>query len=363
MNERGGLAAAGADGARSRLSRLRPFRLELILVAEIVLFHALLAWRGVDFGPGMIVGSLVGVPPQIVMLMLAGLALRLAWLATTGRRDEARSWIVDVRWWVQSARFVLVGALLSHFYTWMKVFVPVIHRRLFDAQLYDVDRFFMFGLQPNVFFLNLFSGPSVIRAIDLGYSELFFSILAFSLAFFLSSRDETTRRSFVAGFVVLWSLGVWTYLALPALGPAYAFPEEFLRFRDQMQGSSLFQRALFENYQQVLRFALGRGEPLINPLFGIAAFPSLHVGHVAFVAIAMNCVAKWTRLPFALAVAFIFIGSVVTGWHYLVDSIAGLALAWLSFHVGVRIAGEDVPQVADGPGSPPPAPPTVAPVR
>lgn len=359
MTERGGVATE-VGGARSGLSRLKPFRLELILVVEIALFHALLAWRGVDFGPGMIVGSLVGVPPQIAMLVLAGLALRLAWLATTGRRDEARSWIADAGWWAQSARFVVVGALLSHFYTWLKVFVPVIHRRLFDAQLWDVDRIFMFGLQPNVFFLNLFSTPWAIRAIDLGYSELFFSILAFSVAFFLSSRDETTRRSFVAGFVVLWSLGVWTYLALPALGPAYAFPEEFLRFRDQLQGSALFQRALFENYQQVLRFALGQGEPLINPLFGIAAFPSLHVGHVAFVALAMNRVAKWTRLPFALAVTFIFVGSVVTGWHYLVDSIAGLALAWLSFHAGVRIAGDGVPAPADGPGPPPPAPPTVA---
>ncbi len=346
MTEPTGGAEPGGDKP-SALSRLKPFSLEIALLVEIALFQALLAWRDVEFLPRMIVYSLTAVPPRIATLMLGGLAVRLAWLAGTGRRSEAWSWIRDVRWWLRSARYLVIGALLTHFYTWLKVFVPVIHRRLFDAQLYDLDRIVMFGFQPSVFFLNLFSGSSAISVIDRGYGELFFAVLAFSVAFFLSSRDESTRRVFVAGFVVLWSLGAWLYLVVPALGPAYAFPEEFMRFREQLRGSVGTQGVLFRNYQQIHRFALGSGETLINPVLGIAAFPSLHVGHVAFVAILLRRVAKATQLPLALAVALMFVGSIVTGWHYMVDSIAGIVLAWLSVRAGVWFAKQGA-ATADG---------------
>ena len=35
---------------------------------------------------------------------------------------------------------------------------------------------------------------------------------------------------------------------------------------------------------------------------------------------------RW-RLLFGLITLIIFLGSIVTGWHYLIDSIAGIALA------------------------------------
>lgn len=338
-----GADAASPPPARRALARIAPFTLEIVLIAQLAALHLLLAWRGVEFGPAMIAGSLTGTAPQVVVLVLAGFALRLVWLALSGRRGEAATWLRDRRWWLLTARYALAGALMSHLYTWLKVFVPVLHRRVFDAQLYDLDRLAGLGLQPNVFFLNLFSHRLALRAIDLGYSEVFMATLALSVAFFLSSRDEATRRAFVGGFVLLWSASVWLYAALPALGPCYAFPEEFLRFREELRGSAMLQAILFQNYQQVIRFALGQGEPMINPLFGVAAFPSLHVGHVAFVAIFARRLARPLGLPLALLTAFMFVGSIVTGWHYMIDSVAGLLLAWGAARLALRGAGPAAP--------------------
>ena len=36
---------------------------------------------------------------------------------------------------------------------------------------------------------------------------------------------------------------------------------------------------------------------------------------------------------FAIFTLIIFLGSIVTGWHYLIDSIAGLALAFVAWAV------------------------------
>jgi membrane-associated phospholipid phosphatase len=41
----------------------------------------------------------------------------------------------------------------------------------------------------------------------------------------------------------------------------------------------------------------------------------------------MRRVSKLGSIAFAVCVILIFLGSVITGWHYLIDSIAGMALA------------------------------------
>jgi PAP2 superfamily. len=84
------------------------------------------------------------------------------------------------------------------------------------------------------------------------------------------------------------------------------------------------------NYQAVLSSLHGRPRP-INVLFGIAAFPSLHVGFQTLAFLWMRRLTKWGGIVFGVFAGFIFIGSIVTGWHYFVDGIAGAALAWACY--------------------------------
>ena len=72
-------------------------------------------------------------------------------------------------------------------------------------------------------------------------------------------------------------------------------------------------------------------------LFGIAAFPSLHVGFQTFVFLWFRRLWLSGQIIFAIFVLLIFLGSVITGWHYLVDAYAGLLLAAIAYGVPARV--------------------------
>jgi membrane-associated phospholipid phosphatase len=71
----------------------------------------------------------------------------------------------------------------------------------------------------------------------------------------------------------------------------------------------------------------GRGSA--DVIAGIAAFPSLHVAVPALFVCAFP---RWrfVWIPFT---AVTLIGSILLGWHYLIDGYAGVALAWASWRV------------------------------
>ena len=84
-------------------------------------------------------------------------------------------------------------------------------------------------------------------------------------------------------------------------------------------------RLLMTNYQNVLH----HGE--VNVFLGIGAFPSLHVAFELLVCLWLRRVWRPGAMLFAIFTLIIFLGSMITGWHYLIDAIAGLALAFLAY--------------------------------
>jgi hypothetical protein len=46
---------------------------------------------------------------------------------------------------------------------------------------------------------------------------------------------------------------------------------------------------------------------------------------------------RFTGWVVALSAVAVFFGSVLTGWHYLVDSVAGVLMAWGAFALSVRL--------------------------
>jgi len=71
-------------------------------------------------------------------------------------------------------------------------------------------------------------------------------------------------------------------------------------------------------------------------LYAVAAFPSLHVAFQTLVFLWMRRVWRWGGLVFGVIAVTILIGSVVTGWHYFVDGIAGALIAWLCYTLSSR---------------------------
>lgn len=121
---------------------------------------------------------------------------------------------------------------------------------------------------------------------------------------------------------------------MPALGPVYAFEGYLLRIAAMFPTNAATQAALLTNYDAVHRLMAGE-DAMIVPHLGIAAMPSLHVAVHFFLFLWARRIGS--RLsPLLLGMTMLtFIGSMATGWHYLIDGLIGLVLAAAVFGAGL----------------------------
>ena len=270
---------------------------------------------------------------EMPRILLLGIVLQLAWGAGRGLvarsaaplREYLRA-LLRPGWWVLWLRLYLVYGLTVYAYVWLKVSIPLIHYRLFDAELWRLDRWLHFGLSPSVFVAELVAGTPLAGLLGAWYGWWITSVMAV-IAFVATGPRPELRRSFMLSCALLWALGAWIYMAFPALGPCYTSPDVFAEVLRDMPGVRQVQQLLWDNYQIMLA---GRTELLtrFNPTRGIAALPSLHVGaHVLFYLWARHHL-RPLRVLFLLAALLTFLGSLATGWHYAVDGYVGAGLAW-----------------------------------
>jgi hypothetical protein len=306
----------------------RPYPFEILALANLAVIAALL-WP-IRAPLAMLPRTLWIFGSGFVLQVAAGVVVRalVEW-----RRGRLAAYVAVIRsagWLVDTIRLALASALFVYAYGWIKLAIPLLHPRLFDQALWDLDAILLGGHSPNEFFLTLFSAPPMLRAVDWSYANIFFASLVIATAFFGSAPSRPLRVGFMNSNVLLWLAGAWLYVAVPSLGPAYRFPDLWLPLAPMLDRTQTLQRLLMSNYQNVLQFARGAARP-VRVLFGVAAFPSLHVGFQMLVFLWMRRVWRAGQVIFLVFVVAILIGSVVTGWHYLIDGIAGIALASLCY--------------------------------
>ena len=314
----------------------RPYVFEVIVAINA-------AWVFWNSGPEAMTTakqSLVGVAGPAAAAALVGLVIRLlvAW-----RRHHVRRFlrILGSRQWLTDTARILVGMeLLGVSYTWTKLVVPILHPHLYDQALFDLDQKLFFGISPTIFFLQLFSRPLFLRFIDLAYAQFFFYGMLISLSAFFSMPSRRTRMTFMTSIVVMWIAGAWCYVLVPSLGPAYSFPDVWIPYAPYLKWTQTTQRLLMHNYTEVLKMSRGQGGSVLIVL-GVAAFPSLHVATQSLVAIWFSRQWRAVAVIFAAAAFFVFIGSMITGWHYFVDGVAGVALAFGSYALSQWIAKKE----------------------
>lgn len=283
-----------------------------------------------------------GVLTTIVNFSRYGLAGIVAGFVVSAARRELKLHLAAVRRWpsIGSTLLLIVGvSVLGFEYGMLKITVFLVRSASYDAALWDIDRWLMLGVSPNVFFLEALSHPIFYQTFDWLYAMAFVITLASSFILIFGWRDERARIGFLAGSVVLWLGGAWLYFAFPSLGPAYAFYDVWDRVREHFPTTMGLQKELLNNHLRVLETARGaRGIP-IEIHMGIAAFPSLHVGFHAYFALWLQRLIPKLRLLGWILLVVMFIGSIITGWHYMIDSVAGIALAWIAWRVGAWVAG------------------------
>ncbi len=314
----------------------RPYFFEVLAVANLAAI-AIAASRVNVSILGSLPGTLLQFLPTLLGYALVGIVVRAAVSAYRKELPAFIRVICRAGWITDTLRLALFGALTMHAYFWIKLLVPVMHPRLFDQELWNIDQAMMGGLSPNVLFINIFSSPVAMRAIDWTYARVFFASMTIAFAFFLSAPSRRVRIAFTTGNTTMWLAGAWLYMLLPSLGPAYRFPDLWLPLREMLPLTHHFQTLLMRNYQNVLRLVGGTPSSSVQLAFGIAAFPSLHVAFQTFAFLWMRRVWGYGEIVFGVFTLLIAIGSVVTGWHYLIDAVAGVALAAGSYWLGTRL--------------------------
>jgi hypothetical protein len=278
----------------------------------------LLARSFLDFAPYPVLCSLAG---SGALALWDGAARR----SFRGPEAYWRCWR-DPRWWALTLRLWLGLVLVAHGYTWLKLLVPYLNGANYDRTLWALEERLLGGYSPNALFLELFRSPPVLRFIDWSYHQLFLAGLYLFMAVFPVLRSTRHRLACMIGFAALWSWGAWLYVLVPCLGPCYWFPSVWKPYADLMPYTRAIQEGLLENYRAITLFR-NWGSAKIHFSFGVAAFPSLHVASQVFLALWARRWNRWAGWAAWITATLLFVGSLVTGWHYLVDSLAGAGMA------------------------------------
>lgn len=314
----------------------RPYFFELFAIGNFIVVYVLISLRN-----GLVLTTLpatfANLVPTFGGYALAGVVVRLIVGRIRGGLPGYLRIIRSAGWLTDTVRYVLFGSLVVHTYFWIKLMVPLMHPRLYDQELWNLDQAILFGHSPNVLAVNLLANHVALRVIDWSYARIFFASLTIAFSFFLSSPSRRLRAGFTTGSSLLWLIGGWLYLLMPAIGPVYAFPEVWAPAAASLELSQHFQALLMKSYHAVLRLPQGGSTDDVQLMFGVAAFPSLHVGFQTFTFLWFRRLWIYGEIVFGIFTFVILIGSVVTGWHYLIDGLAGMAMAAFCYDISVRL--------------------------
>jgi hypothetical protein len=264
-----------------------------------------------------------------LLLVLVDIDILVRWWRS--RRDGRSLWQVARTRWTPYRIVMIAAGLVAYFV----VYVSYRNLKSWDVflkpqddMLLRWDRWLFFGHSPAVLLHDLL-GRDVAAQVLTALYESFATIVTLTLVAALAFAP-TVRSSYV--FIVsamwAWIIGVGSYYLIPSLGPFHAAPEEFAGLT----------RTSVQNTQDL--YVAQRAYLLAHPQAGdafaqISAFASLHC--------ALTCLiwlmARFYGLRVLSWVAFAFlcctlVATVYLGWHFAVDDVAGIAIAWVSVQLG-----------------------------
>ena len=235
----------------------------------------------------------------------------------------------------------VAGALISFYVTYLayrnlKGVIPMLRPGdLFDAQLADLDRALFFGHDPAALLHGLFGvgvAAHVLSALYVAFIVFLPLSLAVALVF---ARDLATTLFYATALAVNWVLGAATYFLWPALGPIYADKGAFAELPHTEVAR--LQQLLLDDRIAWLQ------DPVTATPQAIAAFASLHISMSFTALLAAHLLGLGRRLKIALWAWMIVttLATIYLGWHYVLDDVAGIAIAVAALLIARAMTGFD----------------------
>lgn len=199
---------------------------------------------------------------------------------------------------------------LSYFF--FKDLLPHVNPRALDAELYQLD-LMLFGIEPALW-MDRFVTPATTEWFAFFYFWYFFLLAAHIFPILLAVRDLELLGEFTLGMLILFCVGHTVYILVPGFGPYRAMADAF---------ENQFPHGL---WLDLVMSAVNSGGAMKD------IFPSLHTAGPTF--IALMSFRNRKRVPFTYTWPLItfFAGNIILAtmflrWHYIIDVVAGLALA------------------------------------
>ena len=264
-----------------------------------------------------------------VLLLFVVIDIAVRWFR--GRGQGRSLWQTARTRWTPYRVVMIVAALLAYqvvYLCYRNLKSWDVFRTPQDDLLLKWDKWLFFGHSPAVLLHDLL-GQDVAARLLTSWYEAFSTLVTIALVAALAFTP-TVRSAYV--FVVsamwAWILGVGSYYLIPSLGPFWSAPGEFSGLtRTSIQHTQA-------NY--VLQRANLLAEPHVHQHFAqISAFASLHCALTFLIFLAARYYGL-RRLSWAVGVFLVgtLVATVYLGWHFAVDDVAGLAIAWISFQLG-----------------------------
>lgn len=279
------------------------------------------------------------------LLLIALLYIRLFVLRGSQTVAQSlRSWITGTPWIEMFAlRIPLSVAVMfttQRIFVSYKPLIPDIVPFQWDHTFTVLDQVLFAGWHGWEVTHALFPGVTPIVFFETCYTIWFFTMFAGVFWAAKMPLDSPLRLGFILSFVVSWVLGGTVIATLfSSAGPVYVE-----RLFDDPVFRPLTDHFTALNAQRELSFLKtieylwqGQIDP-DTPALGISAFPSMHLCMATLVALFAFQISRligWIMWGFMVIV---FIASIHLGWHYAVDSLAGIVIAWAIWWVSVRFA-------------------------
>jgi membrane-associated phospholipid phosphatase len=191
-----------------------------------------------------------------------------------------------------------------------------------DLQLYRLDLDW-FGVEPALW-LDSRATPFWTEWFALFYYSYFYLLAAHIAPILYTRAGEGYLARFGTGMTVVATIGHTLYILVPGYGPFRALADQF---QHPLEGG-LFWSLVLETV------AAGGAEKDI--------FPSMHTAFPTFIALfsfyhRKQVPFRYTWAPVAFIVVNIIGATMYLRWHYVIDVVAGLALASFAFAVSVYL--------------------------
>ena len=300
----------------------------------VVLFAAVTLIRSYQVGipirdPG---GSIFGLRIVLTLawfgfLILVDASIRIGRRGWTIRKAASE---IRRRWPMQRLALAFSGFLAYHLvylsYHNLKSWNALNPVR--DDQMLRLDTWLFFGNSPPVLLHDVLGQHVATWVLAVVYESFSYLVPMSFVAALVFAHRIRDGFVFLASSLWVWILGTASYYLIPSLGPFASAPKEFAGLPHTWITSAQ------------TKYMADRAHFLQDPAAGDAfnsvnAFASLHVGFTFMVLLMVRYYGfrRATRVM-TIYVAAVIVSTIYFGWHFAVDDVAGLVLAYLAVLFG-----------------------------